>query len=47
MVEYRRLVPDAPAASHDADIAVSAEVNRMIAAVTNANPRGLWHGPDA
>jgi hypothetical protein len=29
MAEYRRLVPDAPARSHDADLALSAEVNRM------------------
>jgi hypothetical protein len=47
MVEYRRLVLDAPAGSHGAELAVSAEVNRMIAAAINANPRWFWHGPDA
>jgi hypothetical protein len=43
--QYRRLVPDAPAGSHDADLAVSAEVNPEIAAAINANPRWFWHGP--
>lgn len=31
MAEYRRLVPHAPAGSHDAELAVSGQVNRMIA----------------
>jgi hypothetical protein len=38
MATYWRLVPDAPAGSHEADLAVSAEVNEMIAAAINANP---------
>jgi hypothetical protein len=29
------------------EIAVSGEVNRMIAAAINADPEWLWHGPDA
>ena len=42
-VEYRRLNPYA---TGDA-LAVSGEVNAMIAAAINANPRWFWHGPDA
>ena len=40
--EYRRLNPSA----YDR-LAVSGEVNRMIAAAINANPQWFWHGPDA
>jgi hypothetical protein len=41
--EYRRLNPSA---RYDR-LAVSGEVNRMIAAAINVNPRWFWHGPDA
>jgi hypothetical protein len=41
--EYRRLSPYATADK----LAVSGEVNRMIAAAINANPQWFWHGPDA
>jgi hypothetical protein len=41
--EYRRLDPSAP----DDPLAVSGEVNQMIAAVINADPRWFRHGPDA
>jgi hypothetical protein len=41
--EYRRLNPSA---RYDR-LAVSGEVNRMIAAAINANPQWFWHGPDA
>jgi hypothetical protein len=54
---YRRLNPYATGdkhAEHSANapqgaslLAVSGEVNRMIAAAINANPSRLWHGPDA
>jgi hypothetical protein len=37
--EYRRLNPYATGA-------VSGEVNRMIAAAINVNPKWFWHGPD-
>jgi len=40
--EYRRL---SPWARYD-QLAVSGEVNRMIAAAINANPQWFWHGPD-
>jgi hypothetical protein len=40
---YRRLSPSA----HYDQLAVSGEVNRMVAAAINANPRWFWHGPDA
>jgi hypothetical protein len=43
IAEYRRLNPYA---TGDA-LAVSGEVNRMIAAVINVNPQWFWHGPDA
>jgi hypothetical protein len=54
IAEYRRLNPfatgdklsqgeDSPAAK----LAVSGEVNRMIAAAINVNPEWFWHGPDA
>ena len=46
MAEYRRLVPHAPAGSHDADLAVSGQVNRMIAAAIYTDPRWFWEGPD-
>jgi hypothetical protein len=38
IAEYRRLSPD--------KLAVSGEVNRMIAAAINADPRWFWEGPD-
>ena len=41
--EYRRLNPSA---RYDR-LAVSGEVNRMIAAAINANPQWFWQGPDA
>jgi hypothetical protein len=41
--EYRRLNPSA---RYDR-LAVSGEVNRMVAAAINANPRWFWHGLDA
>jgi hypothetical protein len=41
--EYRRL---SPMATGD-KLAVSGEVNRMIAAAINADPSWFWHGPDA
>jgi hypothetical protein len=41
--EYRRLSPFATGDK----LAVSGEVNRMIAAAINANPQWFWHGPDA
>jgi hypothetical protein len=41
--EYRRL---SPYATGDA-LAVSGEVNRMIAAAINVNPRWFWDRPDA
>ena len=41
--EYRRLSPFATGDK----LAVSGEVNWMIAAAINANPRWFWHGPDA
>jgi hypothetical protein len=40
--EYRRLSPFATGEK----LAVSGEVNRMIAAAINADPRWFWHGPD-
>jgi hypothetical protein len=39
--EYRRLSPFGD------ELAVSGEVNRMIAAAINVNPQWFWHGPDA
>jgi hypothetical protein len=42
--EYRRLSP--PWAAGDR-LAVSGEVNRMIAAAINVDPRWFWAGPDA
>jgi hypothetical protein len=41
--EYRRL---SPAAGYDR-LAVSDEVNRMIASAINVDPRWFWHGPEA
>jgi hypothetical protein len=41
--EYRRL---SPFARYDR-LAVSGEVNRMIAAAINVDPQWFWHGPDA
>ena len=41
--EYRRLSPFATGDK----LAVSGEVNRMIAAAIDANPQWFWHGPDA
>jgi hypothetical protein len=41
--EYRRLRPYATGDK----LAVSGEVNRMIASAINANPQWFWHGPDA
>jgi hypothetical protein len=41
--EYRRL---SPAARYDR-LAVSGEVNRMIAVAINVDPRWFWHGPEA
>jgi hypothetical protein len=41
--EYRRLNPYATGDK----LAVSGEVNRMIAAAINVNPIWFWHGPDA
>jgi hypothetical protein len=43
IAEYRRLNPYATGDK----LVVSGEVNRMIAAAINANPRWFWHGPDA
>jgi hypothetical protein len=43
IAEYRRLSPFATGDK----LAVSGEVNRMIAAAINANPQWFWHGPDA
>jgi hypothetical protein len=43
IAEYRRLNPYA---SGD-KLAISGEVNRMIAAAINVDPRWFWHGPDA
>jgi hypothetical protein len=40
--EYQRLNPFATGDK----LAVSGEVNRMIAAAINANPRWFWEGPD-
>ena len=40
--EYLRLNPSA---RYDR-LAVSGEVNRMIAAAINADPQWFWHGPD-
>ena len=40
--EYRRLNPSA---RYDR-LAVSGEVNRMIAAAINADPKWFWEGPD-
>jgi len=41
--EYRRL---SPFATGDR-LAVAGEVNRMIAAAINVDPKWFWHGPDA
>jgi hypothetical protein len=41
--EYRRL---SPYAADDRRV-VSGEVNRMIAAAINVDPKWFWHGPDA
>jgi hypothetical protein len=41
--DYRRL---APYATGDT-LAVSGEVNRMIAAAINADPKWFWEGPEA
>jgi hypothetical protein len=41
--EYRRL---SRSATGD-NLAVSGEVNRMIAAAINADPQWFWHGPGA
>jgi hypothetical protein len=41
--EYRRLTPWATGDK----LAVSGEVNRMIAAAINVNPQWFWHGPVA
>ena len=41
--EYRRLTPFATGDK----LAVSGEVNRMIAAAINVNPEWFWHGPGA
>ena len=41
--EYRRLSPHATGDT----LAVSGEVNRMIAAAINADPQWFQHGPDA
>lgn len=41
--EYRRL---SPSARYDR-LAVSGEVNRMIAAAINVDPQWFWHGPEA
>jgi hypothetical protein len=42
-VEYRRLNPYATGDK----LAVSGEVNPMIAAAISADPQWFWHGPDA
>ena len=54
IAEYRRLHPFATGDklslcedSPEAKLAVLGEVNRMIAAAINVNPRWFWHGPDA
>jgi hypothetical protein len=41
--EYRRLNPSAS----DGPREVSGEVNQMIAAAINADPKWYWHGRDA
>jgi hypothetical protein len=41
--EYRRLSPWATGDK----LAISGEVNRMIAAAINVDPKWFWHGPDA
>ena len=41
--EYRRLSP----AARDDRLAVSGEVNRIIAAAINVDPQWFWHGPEA
>ena len=41
--EYRRLSPFVTGDK----LAVSGEVNQMIAAAINANPQSFWHRPDA
>jgi hypothetical protein len=41
--EYRRL---SPSARYD-QLAVSGEVNRMIAAAINVDPHWFWHRPEA
>jgi hypothetical protein len=41
--EYRRLNPYATGDK----LAVSGEVNPMIAAAISADPQWFWHGPDA
>jgi hypothetical protein len=41
--EYRRLNPYATGDK----LAVSGEVNRMIAGASNVDPKWFWHGPDA
>jgi hypothetical protein len=43
IAEYRHLSPSA----NGDKLAVSGEVNRMIAAAINVDPRWFWHGPDA
>lgn len=43
IAEYRRLTPTAP---YD-KLAVSDQVNRMIAAAINVDPKWFWHGPEA
>jgi hypothetical protein len=40
--EYRRLSPSATGDK----LAVPGEINRMIAAAINADPRWFWHGPN-
>jgi hypothetical protein len=54
IVEYRRLNPYATGDSfryaktrQRAKLAVSGEVNGMITAAINVNPRWFWHRPDA
>jgi hypothetical protein len=42
--KYRRLNP---CVSGEKFAVSSGEVNQMIAAAINANPRWFWHGPDA
>jgi hypothetical protein len=43
IAEYRRLSPYATGDK----LAVSSEVNRMIAAAIHTDPQWFWHGPDA